>query len=456
VNPLRLIRTSTFQLAWWYMGIFGASALILIGYIYWTTLSHLERQNDAQVQARVLSLVSTFAQRGGTDLEGLIAQQSRSNIDPGSILLLLDQEGRRLAGNIDGWRSGVFGEQGWFDFEFTANDGETLRGRGQLLSFEDGKRLLVAQDRSNIIDTQQRLNRAYTLTLLLAVILALTGGVVVSLSVTRRIDIINRTSREIMTGRLKQRMPVSQVHDEFDQLAENLNLMLDRIDTLVEGVRAVADNIAHDLRTPLTRMRGRLESLVVRPGMESAAREEIAACLAEADQLLSTFRALLRIARIESGTHEQPAEDVPLGPLLHDAWELYHAVAEEQSIELRLEAGEGLVRGDRDLLFQAIANLLDNAIKYAPPDSTVTLALTGDDSSWLVTVSDRGPGIPAAEHGRALERFYRATTAGSVPGSGLGLSLVKAIAAHHSGVIELADNDPGLRVTLRLPRPPVG
>lgn len=450
MNPLRLLRTSTFQLAWWYMGIFGASALILISYIYLTTLNHLGQQNDAQVQARVLTLATEFARRGGTDLEGLIAEQSRSNIDPSSLLLLMDPDGKWLAGTLPDWPAGRFDAQGWYDFEYRGRDGGELPARGQVLSFENGQRLLVAKDRGNILETQQRLNRAYTITLVLALLLALTGGLVVSFTVTRRIDIINRTSREIMTGRLQQRMPVSPVHDEFDQLAENLNQMLDRIDSLVEGVRAVADNIAHDLRTPLTRLRGRLESLAIRPGMDEPAREQVTACLTEADHLLATFRALLRIARIESGTHEQPAADVPLRPLLEDAFELYQAVAEEKSISLVLDAGNGAVRGDRDLLFQAVANLLDNAIKYGPAGSEVRLSLDETPQHWLVTVADRGPGIPLAERDRALDRFYRASTAGDAPGSGLGLSLVKAIAAHHGGRVLLEDNEPGLKARLQL------
>ncbi|MCC5795329.1 MAG: HAMP domain-containing histidine kinase [Chromatiales bacterium] len=451
MNPLRLLRTSTFQLAWWYMGVFGASALVLIGYIYLTTLSQLGQQNDAVVQARILSLVSELGRRGDGDLQALIALHSRSNIDPSAVLLLLDPEGNPVAGTIPRWPEGQFDERGWYDFDFVARDGISAPGRGQVLAFDDGRQLLVAQDGSNILEIQRRLNRAYTLTLVLALMLALAGGLIVSLSVTRRIDVINRTSREIMTGRLQKRMPVSPVHDEFDQLSENLNQMLDRIDLLVEGVRAVADNIAHDLRTPLTRLRGRLEALVVSPQMAEVSREEVRSCLAEADQLLATFRALLRIARIEAGTHDQPATEVPLDPLLHDAWELYQAVAEEKAIELVLESGSGSVRGDRDLLFQAIANLLDNAIKYSPPGSVVEFALRREPGWLRVEVADRGPGIPPEERERALDRFYRASNAGLAPGSGLGLSLVKAIAAHHGGSVLLEDNAPGLRASLRLP-----
>jgi signal transduction histidine kinase len=278
--------------------------------------------------------------------------------------------------------------------------------------------------------------------------------VLLSYSVTRRIDAINRTSREIMAGGLQRRMPVRGVNDEFDQLAGSLNAMLDRIDQLIEGVRAVADNIAHDLRTPLTRLRGRLEALAARRGLDDAVRAELADCLGESDQLLATFRALLRIARLESGTHQGEWQQVDLPALLHDAWELYAAVAEERDITVRLATGGGSVRGDADLIFQAVSNLLDNAIKYSPPGSEVLLELADRGDDVAICVADHGPGIPAAEHGKVMDRFYRVAATAALPGSGLGLSLVRAIAVHHGGRLEFGDNMPGLVATLVLPRSP--
>src|SRR5690606_38162208 len=218
------------------------------------------------------------------------------------------------------------------------------------------------------------------------------GGALISLSVTRRIDAINRTSREIMTGRLQERMPVRGVNDEFDQLAENLNAMLDRMDILIDGVRSVADNIAHDLRTPLTRLRAKLEALSARADVGEDLRQELAAAQGEADHLLATFRALLRIARIESGSHEGAWSEVDLGALAEDAWDLYQALGDEQGVHLVCHPAPVRIRGDRDLLFQAVANLVDNGIKYSPPGSTVELTVTGDGDRAEVTVSDHGRG----------------------------------------------------------------
>ena len=308
------------------------------------------------------------------------------------------------------------------------------------------------KSRATLAATRQLINRVYILTLVIGLLLALFGGIVMSSSVTRRVDAINRTSREIMAGRLQRRMPVRGINDEFDQLADNLNAMLDRIDSLIDSVRAVTDNIAHDLRTPLTRLRGRLENLALTPEISETVRNELNATITDADHLLATFRALLRIARIESGTHDEAWTDIDLGALLHDAWELYHAVGEEKEITVQLGAAAGHMRGDRDLIFQAVSNLLDNAIKYSPAGSEVRLEMSDEGDHLTIAVSDQGPGVPEAERGKVLDRFYRTATVTGIPGSGLGLSLVNAIARHHGGQLILADNAPGLRVLLELPR----
>lgn len=438
------------------MGIFGGSTLILVGYAYWATTGYLEQQTNATVQAEVTGLVEQYRQRGMPGLEAAIRARTVAGSGQSSLYLFADQDFRPLAGNLPAWPPGTMGPDGWYRFVHVNPAGDAIPARGQVFILSDGRRLLVAQDQARLEATRDLINDAFTWAVGFGLVLALVGGILMSYSVTRRIDAINRTSREIMTGRLKRRMPVRGVDDEFDQLAGNLNAMLDRIDSLIEGVRAVADNIAHDLRTPLTRLRGRLESLSARGDLGDDVQGELAACMGEADHLLSTFRALLRIARIESGTHDREWQELDLNALVTDAFELYHAVGEEKGIDVRFLGGDARVRGDQDLVFQAVSNLLDNAIKYSPPDSVVEVAVEDDGEGAAVVVADRGPGIPAGERDKVLDRFYRSSSVTGIPGSGLGLSLVNAIARHHGGRVELADNAPGLRIRLWLPRVPSG
>jgi len=451
VNPLRLIRTSTFQLAWWYMGIFGASALVLIGVVWWATVGYLEQETNALLNDETQGLLGEFGERGLPGLARVIQQRVTSNAGSPALYLLIDRNGTPIAGNLRGWPTQGPDSEGWYSLVSVNQSGKLIPIRGKASELRDGMRLLVATDLSRLDATRTLINNTFLWALGVGLVLALAGGLLMSYSVMRRIEAINRASREIMTGRLQRRMPVRGINDEFDQLSENLNTMLDRIDALIEGVKSVADNIAHDLRTPLTRLRGRLENLSAKPELTEELRDGLASALTEADHLLATFGALLRIARIESGTHDREWVDIALRPLLHDAWELYQAVGEEKDITVTLGKVSGRLRGDRDLLFQALCNLLDNAIKYSPPGSEVTLGVTETDDTTSITIADEGPGIPEAERGRVLDRFYRSASVVTIPGSGLGLSLVSAIASYHGGRLVLEDNAPGLRVTLRLP-----
>ena len=452
MNPLRLIRTSTFQLAWWYMGIFGASALVLISVLRWATVGYLEEQSSERIRAEVAGLVEQFPKVDGPQLRALVNGRAAISTGVLTVYLLADSARQPLAGNLGAWPALRADQDGWYNFTGIDAAQRRFQMRGLVVMLPDGQHLLVAQDLGNLESVRELINRASMWALIGGLALALIGGLLMSSSVMGRIDAINRASREIMTGRVKRRMPDRGIGDEFDQLSRNLNAMLDRIDSLIDGVRSVADNIAHDLRTPLTRLRGRLENLAARPGLDYDLRTELAAAMTEADHLLTTFRALLRIARIEAGTHEREWGEVHLRPLLEDAWELYQAVGEEKDIAVHLGNTDGQLRGDRDLLFQSLCNLLDNAIKYSPPGSSVFMEAAEYPAHVDIVVADRGPGIPADERDKVLDRFYRSSKVAGIPGSGLGLSLVRAIAHHHGGQLLLADNEPGLRVTLRLPR----
>jgi len=434
------------------MGIFGSSAMILVGYIYWETNGYLEQQTNATISAEIRGLTDLFRQPGGPGVEAVIRDRIARDPSRSTLYLLVTADQRPVLGNLPAWPAGELDVDGWYHFTQLDQNGQPIPFQGQILQASEGHRLLVAKEQTTLIATRQLINRVYILTLVIGLLLALVGGIVMSSSVTRRVDAINRTSREIMAGRLQRRMPVRGINDEFDQLADNLNAMLDRIDSLIGSVRAVTDNIAHDLRTPLTRLRGRLERLALQPEISETVRNELNATITDADHLLATFRALLRIARIESGTHDEAWTDIDLGALLNDAWELYQAVGEEKEISVRLGAAVGHMRGDRDLIFQAVSNLLDNAIKYSPAGSEVRLEMSDEGDLLTIAVSDQGPGVPETERGKVLDRFYRTASVTGIPGSGLGLSLVNAIARHHGGELILADNAPGLRVLLELPK----
>lgn len=433
------------------MGIFGASALVLIGMVWWTTVGYLEQQTNASIEAEITGLVEQYRRTGVRGVESLIRDRVAISTGTPTIYLFTERDGQLLAGNLEGWPAGQADANGWYNFVRIGADGKAVPARGQVFVLSDGRRLLVAQEQARLEATRALINQTFRWALAGGLLLALLGGFLMSYSVMRQIDTINRTAREIMSGRLQKRMPVRGINDEFDQLAGNLNAMLDRIDTLIGGVKSVADNIAHDLRTPLTRLRGRLESLAARSDVSPELRTELGAALGEADHMLATFRALLRIARIEAGTHDREWADIDLPALLADAHELYQAVGEEKDITVELTGASGTVRGDRDLVFQALCNLLDNAIKYSPPGTTVTLGSADDSDGVVITVADQGPGVPPDERDKVLDRFYRSSTVTGLPGSGLGLSLVNAIARHHGGQLILGDNAPGLRVALRLP-----
>jgi signal transduction histidine kinase len=283
--------------------------------------------------------------------------------------------------------------------------------------------------------------------------LTLLGGLLMSRSVLRRVDAINRTSKEIMSGDLSRRIPVSRRGDEFDQLAENLNAMLDQIERLLAAMKEVSDNIAHDLRSPLARLRSRLEVTLMEDPDDAAYRETIGRTIEEADGLLKTFNGLLSIAQAEAGAARAGFAPVDLATLVADVAELYEPLAEDLGLALAVEVDEaGTIRGDRNLLFQALANLVDNALKYSPPESRVTLRLARQADRVALSVSDHGPGIPAEARARVKERFVRLESSRSTPGSGLGLSLVAAVAELHGGTLELADNGPGLIARLELPK----
>jgi signal transduction histidine kinase len=450
VIPARLLRSFTFRLALLYATFSLGTVVVLLGFIYWTTAGYMDRQIDATIEEEILGLTEQYESRGLDGLSGVIEERVAHDPTRAAIYLLADAGFRPIVGNLGAWPGAPIDDTGWTHFRLQGRDDNRTQdheARARIFLLHGDLYLLVGRDVRDLRATRRLILDALAWGLVMTVALSLGVGLLMSSRVMRRIDAINQTSREIMEGDLSRRVPIDGSGDDFDRLAGNLNRMLERIEALMAAVHQVSDNIAHDLRTPLTRLRTRLEQ--ARGGGAEKIPEVIDQAINDADELLVTFNALLRIARIESGSSSAAFADLDLADIVSDIAELYEPVASEKGQVLRV-AGQGPVPvyGDRDLLFQALANLVDNAIKYTPRGSTITLASSVTPAGCEVRVADTGPGIPPGLHEKVFQRFYRSDTSRSTSGSGLGLSLVRAVADMHHARIELSDNAPGLQVTI--------
>lgn len=435
------------------MAAFGLSVLVLLWFIYSSTAGFMERQTDETINAEIQGLAEQYSQLGLTGLIRVIKSRVAKDKAGSSVYLLTDWKFNPLAGNLPDWPKFKDTGSGWFDatLEDTENF-EPRRVRMRYFLLPGNFHLVVGRDVSERIKVERLIVDALIWGMLLTVVLGGAGGVLTSRWMLKRIDVITKASREIMNGDLTRRIPTRGAGDEFDRLAENLNAMLDQIGRLMDGVKQVSNNIAHDLRGPLNRIRSGLEITLARPQEPEACRQALERAITEIDGLLQTFNALLTIAQAESGARRQDFTDIDLTSLAADAAELYEPVAEEAGLSLEVDlAPQVTVPGNRHLLSQALANLLDNAVKYTPDGGRVTLSLTAGPAGPELTVADTGPGIPAEHREFVLERFTRLESSRNTPGSGLGLSLVAAAAGLHQAELRLGDNRPGLRVTLAFP-----
>ena len=461
-----LLASSSFRLALVYMVLFGVSVMLLLGFIYWSTAVYMVSQVDETIEAEVSGLAERYRLSGMRGLSDSIAQRIARNPGGESVYLLVDGNFTSLIGNLDRWPEVPAVEGPWMDFTLTVNSSrqsepERHRARGRHFLLPGGYHLLVARDVHGLEVTKSRIVGTLAWGLAMTVVLALAGGAMMSRSIVRRIDLINQTSREIMSGDLSRRIPGSGTGDDFDQLTANLNRMLDQIQSLMDDVREVSDNIAHDLRTPLTRLRNQLEMMRSPETSRAANTASVEAAIDEADSLLATFNALLRIARVERGDRRAGFMVLDLNAVLRDVAEFYEPLAEERGQRLTLSVPDRTVEllGDRDLLFQACANLVDNAIKYTPREGRIAISLEPAGEMVQVRVMDSGPGVPEQSREQVLKRFVRLERSRSTSGNGLGLALVAGVAKLHGGRLVLGDADagaagaPGLLATLELPAP---
>ncbi len=450
-------RSVAFRQAVFYAALFSFSVTLLFAFIYWSTAGVMTRQAEATIEAERLELADRYRRQGLAGLDAFIRRRLARQPAGPEIYLLAGPDFAPIVGNLSGWPAVEPDADGWVRFRLgtgAANADEVRWASAKVFRLTGGFNLLVGRDMQELEAIRSSIVRTLVWGLWITVLMALAGGAMMARSTGRRLRDINDAIRRIMAGDLGQRMPRNDSRDEFDLLAANLNGMLDRIESLMDGVRQVSDSIAHDLKTPLARIRNRLESIRddLLSGRSEATRGTVEDAIHDADALLSTFSALLRIARIEARERRDAFGSVDIGALLADVAELYEPIAEEKEQTLVIEAATGCrVLGDRDLLFQALANLVDNAIKYAPRAGRVELRADAVAGAVRVTVADDGPGVPPALHDKVFERFWRADDSRSTPGSGLGLSLVNAVARLHRARVELSDNAPGLCVRLEFP-----
>lgn len=450
----RLVHTNAFRLVALYLGLFATSVLALLVFIYWSTAGFIERQTEATLDAEIAGLAEQYDQRGLSGLVQVIAERSAGERGDAMLYLITDPRGRPLAGNLSSWPDAQVIRPGWVAFPVDIKHNGIVRtdqARATTFTIPGGYRLLVGRDLRDAIAFRKRIADTLAWAGVLTLCLGLAGGLFISRNMLRRVEAVSNTAAEIIHGDLGKRVPLSGSGDEFDQLATNLNAMLDQIERLMAGMRQVTDNIAHDLRTPLARLRTRVELALLEKPDVARYGEALRATIAEADRLLGTFTALLRIAEAEAGSRREAMVELDLAEIARSVAELYEPLAEEKGLALRVESEQAvLVRGDRHLLAQAAANLVDNALKYAP-SGTVRLGVSADPQGARLEVADSGPGIPEGRREAVFDRFVRLEGSRSTPGNGLGLSLVRAVALMHGGTVTLVDNYPGLRAILRLP-----
>jgi signal transduction histidine kinase len=462
----RLLSSTPFRLTLAYMGAFVVAAVLIVGFIAWRANALLTNEVVETLQAEVTGLREQFQAGGAERLAAVIAQRAG---EPGSgLYLLVDATGRKVAGNLERAPPEFAGARGGSVFSYvrTAPERRGTASRlavGVPLPVPGGLMLIVGRDIEDLHRFAGTMGQLGLWSIVLLSILGVGAGLAVSRSVLRRIETITDASRTIMAGDLSKRIPLDGSGDELDRLSESLNGMLTRIEELIVALREVSDNIAHDLKTPLNRLRNRAEAALAHPDGAASYRDGLVKTIEEADELIKTFNSLLLIARLEAGAVAESMGPVDPASIVGDVAELYEPVAEEAGLELQTSVAKGLsLVVNRELVSQAVANLVDNAIKYSIDDSRprpadgakgpkITLSMDSVGDTIEIAVADRGPGVAPQDRERALQRFVRLEKSRSRPGSGLGLSLVAAVARLHGGSVRLEDNAPGLRAVLTLP-----
>jgi signal transduction histidine kinase len=439
------LHSYSFRIALLYVLFFLVSTLILFSFIFYNGTRSATEQLDETLRSDKIAFAERFLQ---SDLNGLIRLVNARVQGQGqdSIYSLISDDQEIVAGNLASWPARLL-PQGSVEFEIGSSSDNSNRTvfRGEVIKLPDGYSLLIARSRQRIINAQHRLVNTFIWAAIITLILGLVGGYLLSNRAVRRISSINRLCRTIVDGDISQRLKIApQVQDDLDELTVNINSMLDKIEGLMGDIVQVSDNIAHDMRTPLSNLRLKLESIEENVEPDSPVLPQLIDSISDTDSIIDTFNALLRISKLQAGNKSAQFDALNITTLLEDVLELYTPLAEEKQQTLYLKAKTQIhLIGDRDLLFQAIANLLDNAIKYTPPKGEITLLLNSNEPcGYRISVCDNGPGVSETELSKLCHRFYRADSSRSLPGNGLGLSLVEAIASLHKAELVFTPNKP--------------
>lgn len=450
----RTMRLSSARLATLFVVIFASGVSVLLTAVYFLTARVLDREVDAVIRSEVDNLVDDYTRGGLLQLVATLHRRSDNWGRTGAVYLLTESNGYPIAGNLAAWPRQYVASGSWIEFEIDASDSGGMTKhpvRAQTFLLPGGRRLLVGTDILERRRLASRLRTAMYWGVGSSVALAALVGAIYSRRVRRRVAVIADTCRTIMNGNLEQRLPVEKSHDEFDELAIAVNQMLNRIHQQTETLRTTFDSAAHDLRAPLYRARVRIEEALQHDDL-NLARAAMEATLAELDRVQRTLGTLLQIAQADGRGRPLEAEEIDLAELAREMVELYQPEAGTHEVSLEY-AGEEVVklRGNRQLLAQAIVNLVENALKYVQAGGRVVVAVTREANRSVLTVADNGPGIPPEDRERILQPFVRLERDRKQVGSGLGLSLVAAVVRLHDGTLELLDNEPGLKVRCSFP-----
>ncbi len=453
----KLFRTTAFKISLAYLVISALGSGVVLLSVGDNIKDVIDQQISQTIEADIVGLSEQYSQGGITTLVSIV--ERRTQVPGAGLYLVTTHAGEPIAGNVQALPPGVLERPGIVEtsYRVKGDTRTTRRALARIFALSGGFRLLVGHDLAEGESLRPILARALLNSLISFTVIGTLGGLFLARRVLRRVDAINADARTIVAGDLTGRLPLAGTGDELDRLVENINAMLDRIAELMAGLKEVSDNVAHDLKTPLTRLRSRAEEALRLGRTSEAYRDALEKVIEESDGLIRIFNALLMIARAEAGSGREGMLDFDASLVASDVGELYEPVAEAAGLTFEGAIEPGLlIHGNRELVGQALANLVDNAFKYgvsAAPGGERTVALTGRRRSGFVelAVSDRGPGIAAEDRGRVTDRFVRLENSRSRPGSGLGLSLVAAVARLHGGALLIEDNAPGLRIAISLP-----